>query len=156
MRTRGHAFIEADKVIGRHLVFRLSSLCRTLQSFYNTPSSQSLVRVFSSMESRHFKTRQIFFFCPVLKCLVLVLHPRFIRAAAIYMNSAYTICIVLLHLLFCTVPVGVLDLIMLTLQDEHRFCAGVLCLSLCSVKMLNFQDCSEEKMNNHWDVVNHL
>ena len=39
------------------------------------------------MESRHFRTCRIYFFCPVLKCLVLVLDPRFTRAADILMNA---------------------------------------------------------------------
>ena len=41
------------------------------------------------MESRHFRTHGINLFCPVLKCLVLVLDPRFTCAAAIFMNLLY-------------------------------------------------------------------
>ena len=41
-----------------------------------------------SMESRNFRMRRTYFFCPVLKRLVLVFDSRFTRAAAIFMNSA--------------------------------------------------------------------
>ena len=61
------------------------------QTLFLSDQVASLEWVFSSMESRHFRMRRIYFFCPVLNRLLLVLNSRFSRAAAIFMKAAYDI-----------------------------------------------------------------